>query len=242
MTAISAPLVLDRRPVRLAAFALAVVLLGYAGLVLYATATTTFAGLAGLDLDAYLAATRRWLASGTPYLANEVAGPFAYAPLTFLHPPLALLLFVPFLVLPAVLWWAIPVALTVVAIGSLRPAPWTWPLMAAGLCVPSFSAAFVVGNTDLWVCAFLAAGLRWGWPAVLIVAKPSLIPLAFVGAVDRAWWISAAVLGAVALAFGSLWLDWLHVVLNSPGSILYSLGAVPWLLFPVIARLGARTA
>src|SRR5215510_5930822 len=62
-----------------------------------------------VDITQYLNATRRWLDTGTPYLPQEVAAPFQFGTETFLHPPISLLLFAPFLVLPIALWWAIPI-------------------------------------------------------------------------------------------------------------------------------------
>lgn len=35
-----------------------------------------------------------------------------------------------------------------------------------------------------------------------------------------------------------LWLDWIRVVLNSPGDLTYSLANVPYLLAPVVAWTG----
>lgn len=199
----------------------------------------TFAPYWGVDLTKYLAATQRWLDSGSPYLPSEVAAPFDHFGVwTFLHPPIALLLFAPFLVLPAVLWWAIPLGLTAWAVGSMRPAPWTWPIIAAGLGWPRFQGALIVGNTDLWVLASVALGLCYGWPALLVAAKPSLAFFALAGIRRRSWWVGALVVAAACVPFGWLWPEWARVVMNSPGDLGYSLGSVPALLVPAVAWLG----
>lgn len=191
--------------------------------------------IVGLDIGHYLDATRRWLEMGTPYLANEVAGPFQIDPLTFLHPPVALLLFLPFLVLPTVLWWAFPIGIVAWCLYAWRPAPWTWPVMAALLALSRFHIPLVVGNTDLWVWAAIAAGLRFGWPSLLVVIKPSLLPFILIGARRRSWWIGAVGVGVACLLFGSLWADWLAVVQHAPKDLGYSIPNVPWLITPIIA-------
>lgn len=224
------------------------------------TAITNLVGIAngwlrdhrGLDFNQYVEGARRWVETGSPYLAPEVAAPFEFGAQTFLHPPIALLLFAPFLVLPAFLYWLIPIAGTAAIIAAWRPALWTWPVIALLLNWPRFGGAVVVGNSDLWVALFLAAGLRFGWPVLLLVLKPSLVPFAIVelaalvraDAVPTHRWakisLAAAVLVLAAVPFGTLWLDWLTVVRNSPADPLYSLGALPWLAVPAIAWAGRR--
>ena len=194
----------------------------------------------GLDIGHYLDGTRRWLETGSPYLPNEVAGPFEIDPLTFLHPPIALLLFLPFLVLPTVLFWLIPIGVVVWAVVDWRPADWTWPVMAALLAFSRFHIPLIVGNTDLWVWAAIALGLRLAWPALLIVIKPSLFPFMLIGIRHRSWWIGVAVVALFAIPFGSLWFDWVAVIRNAPKDVTYSLANVPWLIVPIIAW-AART-
>jgi hypothetical protein len=191
--------------------------------------------IVGLDIGHYLDATRRWLDTGTPYLPNEVAGPFQFGPLTFLHPPVALYLFLPFLFLPVALWWAIPLSVVVWSIWSWRPAAWSWPIMVGALVFTRFHVPLIVGNTDLWVWAGVAAGLRFGWPALVVVVKPSLAPLMFAGARRAEWWLGAALVAVACLPFGSLWLDWLAVLRNSPFGLAYSVASLPWLAVPIVA-------
>jgi len=190
------------------------------------------------DRGHYMDAARRFLQSGTPYLPAEVSERFDYSLLTFLHPPIALLLMVPFSFLPDFLWYAIPVGIVAVSVLRWRPVRTVWPLIGLALAWPRTPSMLVVGNTDLWVAAFVALGCRFGWPAVLMALKPSLFPLAFVGARRRTWWLAAALLAIAAIPFGSLWIDWFNVVRHSPGDLAYSLLALPLVLLPLIAWLG----
>jgi hypothetical protein len=207
---------------------------------------------AGWDFTHYVDAARRWLEAGSPYLASEISDRFQFTDLTFLHPPIALYLFAPFLVLPAILYWLIPIAGTGAVIALWRPARWTWPLMAFLLNWPRFVGAMVVGNTDLWVVFFIALGLRFGWPVLLLAIKPSIAPFALVelaalirvDAVPVRRWseiaLAAALLVLAAVPFGGLWLSWLSVIRNSPADPLYSIGALPWLIVPAVAWIGRR--
>lgn len=231
---------------------LAVVLSGLALWNLAAAARGGMSAFIGLDFDHYIAAARRWIEVGTPYLPHEVAGRFEFSDLTFLHPPIALALFTPFLVLPPILFWLLPVLGTTAIVATWQPARWTWPIMALQLNWPRLGGAVIVGNTDLWVAFFIAAGLRFGWPVLLLVVKPSIAPFAIVDFVAllradavpvRRWReiaAAAAILVLVAVPFGRLWLDWLAVVRHSPADPLYSIAAVPWLTIPVVAWMGRR--
>jgi hypothetical protein len=193
--------------------------------------------IVGLDIGHYLDATRRWIETGSPYLPSEVAGPFQIEPETFLHPPVAIYLLAPFLVLPVVLWWAIPIGIVAWCVASWRPADWTWPVIAALLALSRFMIPLIVGNTDLWVWAAIAAGLRFGWPALLVVIKPSLIPFMLIGIRRKPWWIAAAIILVASLPFGALWSDWISVVHNAPKDLGYSVPNVPWLAVPIVAWL-----
>jgi hypothetical protein len=207
-----------------------VLLFGAAAWLVWKTVVSAPPGYVALDLSHYLDGTRRWLESGSPYLADEVNAEFSYAPLTFLHPPVALFLFVPFLALPSGLWIGIPLVVIGWSIVSWRPARWAWPLVALAACSPSFRAAVVLGNSDLWVGAFVALGLRYSWPAALIAFKPSLLPFVAIGAGRRAWHVAIVVLAIAAIPFGSLWLDWIAVIDHSPATWSYSVLSLSWLL------------
>jgi hypothetical protein len=233
---------------------LSLVLLGTAGLVFRNALDTNMGAYVGLDFGHYVAATRRWLETGSPYLPLELAGPFQYSDLTFIHPPIALVLFAPFLVLPALLFWILPIAGTLAVILSWRPSRWTWPVMALLLNWPHFAGALIVGNSNLWACFFIAAGLRLGWPILFLAVKPSLAPFVLAGLPglfgrregrvtlvrDRARSaaiVTIAMIVAAAL-LGGLWVEWLIVLDNSPGDLSYSIAAVPWISVPIVAWLG----
>ena len=158
-----------------------------------------------------------------------------------LYPPVALYLFAPFVYLPRILWWAVPLAVLGWHAWTARPAWWSWPIIAGCLALVPTSAILVYGNTDLWSAAFLALACRYGWPAVLLVLKPSVLPLALLWARDRRWWAAAAVVGVLSLPFGSLWAEWVTIMLNVEGSLLRSANALPWLAVPLVAWL-ARVA
>lgn len=224
---------------RLALFALTSVLLLFAAVRVYATFTAPWwADLMGNDFRNYLHAIERWLATGSPYVPSEIAGPFQYTSQTFLHPPITFALFYPFLFLPWALWWSIPLCVAVYATLIWKPAPWTWPLMALPLVLYPIGAIIINGNTDLWMWAAFAAGLRWGWPAAFMVFKPSVAIFALVGITSKWWWVIVVGFGLYSLALIPWWIEWVKVVLNSPGSLLYSAGNVWMFLIPVIARIG----
>jgi hypothetical protein len=192
------------------------------------------------DRGHYMDASQRFLEIGTPYLPWEVAAPFDYTPLTFLHPPLAMWLMVPFLYLPALAWYIVPVALIIVVIAAWRPSPLALALV--GLCIlwPRTPAMLVAGNSDMWVAAFVALGLRFGWPGPWVLFKPSLGFLALAGFPRRSWWVGLGVVVVLSIPFGVLWYDWIRVVLNAPGGLLYSVLAIPGTIFPVFAWMGRR--
>jgi hypothetical protein len=219
------------------AFGLAVVFL-LCGAVLLSVSWRVNGMHAGEDLVHYLDGVRRWWATGNPYLPNEIARPFDYEVETFLHPPVSILFFAPWLVLPPILWWAIPIGITAGLVIAWRPAPWTWPLLAFGLAQPPLHEALIWGNSNLWLTAALALSLVGGPWAALFLIKPSLGMLAFVGIRRTSWWKTAAVIALLCVPFGLLWLDWAKVILNSPADATYSLRNLPWVLLPVVAWAG----
>ena len=107
------------------------------------------------------------------------------------------------------------------------------------LAWPRASGAFLYGNTDIWVMAAVAAGLRWGWPAVFVALKPSLAPLALVGIGHRSWWVGVFAFAMLVPATMALWWDYLVVLTNVRGlGSDYSWGSVPLLLVPVLLWAG----
>jgi hypothetical protein len=193
---------------------------------------------AGGDLGGYLDGARQYFATGSPYLPEHLAGPWTLQPHSFVHPPPALVLFVPFLVLPAVLWWALPLGLTAWAIARLRPARWTWPLLVLCLLWPRSIGSLLAGNSDIWATAIVALGAVFAWPFVFLVIKPTFAPIALLGIRRRTWWIALSVVAAVNVVGLPLWLEYLAVVRNSQLRLDYSLLNLPLVVLPAIAWLG----
>jgi hypothetical protein len=177
----------------------------------------------GLDWLGYRAGFERLLATGSPYAAFELAGPFVPEHLDFIHPPNALVLFAPFALLPQPLdfiaWDAIPLA--VLAYPLRRLAWWAWPFVAALTMTDSLQYPILNGNSSLWMCAAFSLGLRFGWPAGLIAMKPSLAPLALVAIHRPRPAIALAILPIVATL--PLLPDYLVVLRNANLGLSYSI-------------------
>jgi hypothetical protein len=219
-------------------------ILAWTSLAYGAWAASGLAGNLGLDFTLYLDTTRGMLAGEPLYPAVQLAGPYAVdVSGRVLYPPVTMLLFVPFTVLPALLWWVIPLTLTGAALWRLRPRPWAWPVMALLVSPPAITLSFVVwGNPLMWEVAFLSLGMCWGWPAALVLLKPTLAPFALVGIRTRGWWVAFALLAIVSVLMLPLWLDWVQVMLNARGpkaGLWYSLNNLPAMLIPVVAWLGS---
>ena len=197
----------------------------------------------GVDFVLYRDVAARWLAGGPYFEPYQLAGPYEIRAGDVLYPPVGLLLFVPFAVLPPALagplWWAIPLGATAWAIWTLQPRPIVWPLLALCIAWPTTLLKTWTGNPVIWCMAALALGTIWYWPSVLVLLKPSLAPFALFGANRRSWWLALAALVLVSLPFWSLWADWVASVVNSRGGgVLYSTLEIPMLLLPLVAWLG----
>jgi len=194
----------------------------------------------GQDLAIYVEAARRWLAGGGFYNAYQLAGPYQVAFGDILYPPPALVLFVPFTVIPAAFWWAIPVALVAASIWRLRPVPWALLLIVACLWWPDTIFRIILGNPVLWAVAFLALGATRPFFAPFAMLKITLAPAALINVRRRAWWAGFAVLVAVSLAFLPMWPDYVTVIknlrVNAP--LVYSLREVPLVAIPWLAWVG----
>jgi hypothetical protein len=194
------------------------------------------AGDLGIDYGFYRSVGQRFLETGTWYLPHQLAGPYDVALMVDnLYPPSAIALFVPAAILPGVLWLAVAIAVTGYAIHRFRPGPLAIAGMLLLLCWPRAHAAFLFGNTDMWGMAAVAAGLVWGWPAVLLLLKPTFAPLALLGVRHRSWWLALAGMAVFGLLTFPLWLDYLAAMTNVRASGDYSLGSLPLLMVPVVA-------
>jgi hypothetical protein len=201
-----------------------------------------FPEMVGHDHRLYMDATLQWLAGGPFYPEWQLTGTYTDNAWPILYPPQALFLFVPFTVLPAFLWYAIPILITAWVVVGFRPQTWTWPVMLGLFALwPMQWLSYVYGTPTMWLVAALAAGLRWGWPGALILVKPSLLPLALVGITRRGWWFTVAALFVGGVLFAGMTVDWVRSVMNLSGprsGVLYSLENLPMMLVPIVAWLG----
>ncbi len=195
-------------------------------------------GYGAIDYRLYMAATGEWLATGTFYPPEQLAAPYAVTFGAILYPPIALWLFVPFTLLPAALWWAIPLGVTAWVIWSHGPARIAWPIMALCLWEP-VQIHIISGNPGLWSMMFVALATRWPAFGPFAFVKASLGVFGLRGIRHRAWWVGLAVFCAMSLAVLPVWLDWVRVLVNSQGTggLFYSWQEAPMMLLPIIAWL-----
>jgi hypothetical protein len=194
----------------------------------------------GTDLRYYQFVAQRWLDTGVFYTDRQLTGPYEVQTLVDnLYPPHALYLFVPFLVLPDILWWVIPLGVIGYVVWWCRPVTWMWPILALIVVFPKTPGQILFGNTDMWVAAAIAGGVRWAWPAVLVTFKPSLAFFAIIGIRSRSWWIAAGVLVLASLPFVGLWADYPTAMTNSTAKFWYSFGNMPFFVLPIVAWLGS---
>lgn len=199
-------------------------------------------GNLGLDLNIYLDRSRDWIAGDGFYRARQLAGPYAIEHGDAMYPPHLLYLLVPMTVLPAFLWWVVPIAIIGVSLWRLQPGPLAWPFLAFALAWPKTWAIVLYGNPALWLTAAVAAGCVWHWPAVGALLKPTMAPLALVGARHSSWWIALGVAALLALPFGGMWLDYAAVLANARNEfgLFYLLGDLPLVAAPLAAAPGLR--
>lgn len=194
----------------------------------------------GLDYRIYMERTGSWLAGEGFYQPHQLAGPYTVTehPRPAFYPPVLLYLTVPFTLLPAFLWWAVPLSIIGYCLWRLRPPVWTWPLLALALVYPRTIMLLFYGNPSMWAFAALAAGLVWTFPAPWVLLKPTLGPFAFVGMTRRAWWVGAAAAVLLAVPFGTMWLDYAVTIGNARNDegLAYLLGEWPVAMALVAAR------
>lgn len=200
----------------------------------------------GTDYGFFVAQAQRFVEGGGFYGPRQLSGPYAVAiGVDNLYPSPALLLFLPFTLLPGPLWWAIPLVTISLVVLWFRPAPWAWPLIAFACWVPRTQSIVIWGNTTMWIAAFVGLGLRFAWPSLLVLLKPYFAPLALIGIHRRSWWVAAAVAAAVSPVQLPLWADYLTAWRNAGSSwpsVAYSPGDVLMLSIPLIAWLARASA
>ena len=222
----------------LAAVVAVVILLVQVPVLIDVARAPEFNGYGGIDYELYTQATERWMKGGHFYEPHQLAGPYVLGPGDVLYPPVALLLFAPFVFLPGFLWWAIPLATMAVVLVIQRPSIMVWPLLAACVGWQPVQIHVISGNPVIWSMAAVALGTIYKWPSVFALIKPSLFIFAFFGAWDRRWWYALIVFAGMCAAFAPMWADWVTAVLNSRGGGLsYSWQEAPLLLLPIIAWL-----
>jgi hypothetical protein len=195
------------------------------------------------DMEIYTRATERMLSGGSWYLERQLTGPYPLMSGDVLYPPVTALFFAPWIVLPFVLYLAIPIAVTAWVVYRWQPNPWAWVLMALCILWPFTLLKVGSGNPNVWVMMLVALGLRYRWPGALILLKPSFLPLALIGIRSRGWWVAAAALAVLSLPFLADTIRYPEVVLNvESAGLLYSMWDVPLVLIPVIAWVSREAA
>ena len=199
----------------------------------------------GTDYGFFVAQAQRWLSGGGFYEPHQLSGGYVVAVgVDNLYPPPALLLFLPFTLLPGPLWWAVPLGAIAWLVLSWRPAPWSWPILALLCLAPRTQSIVIWGNSTMWIAAFVALGLRFAWPSILVFLKPYFALFALVGIRRRAWWIAAAAFGAVNVLLLPVWFDYLAAWRNASSwpSLGYSPADFLMIAIPVVAWLARRQA
>lgn len=189
----------------------------------------------------YASVGQRWLDTGELYTARQLDGPYVVqANVDNLYPPTAIPFLVAAVYLPALLYYLIPLGATAALVGWWRPAAWTWPILAILLAWPRGLSNIIYGNSDIWIQAAVAGGLLVGWPALLILMKPSVIPFAVVGMRHRSFWIGLLLVAAASLVALDLWRQYAIAIGNADAEWWYSLEDTPPYFLPIVAWLGRR--
>ncbi len=226
----------------LAASLVGLIIVEYAVIVLL---PSTWNRVLAFDYWPYVDAASRWLHGGSFYLPYQLSGPYPVVEHEIMYPPSALFLLVPFTVLPAPLWWAIPTAVAGWFVASYRPSLLGWTGILACLAFPWTPMLWLAGNPVIWIVAGLAAAPRLGWPGAILALKPQFAPLALIGWRHRSFWIASVIVGAASLLLLPLWFDWLNALRNVSswpgGNLAYWVNNLPLLAIPLIAWL-ARTS
>jgi hypothetical protein len=197
----------------------------------------------GADLTYYANLARMLFTTGQWFPDKELHGPWLIlqsGPLDVLYPPAVAWIFAPFIWLPVGVLLAFVIGVNLWLIREWRSAPWTWPLMALCVLWPLTLLKGIGGTSSLFVMVALGLGLRYRWPSVFILLKPSLFPFALLGIRSKWWWVGLALLGLMSLPFLRETLLYPQVILDSrnPDGALYSLTDLPMMAIPIIAWLG----
>ncbi len=201
--------------------------------------SSTLRSQVGVDYRLYMDAATSWLNGGPFFQSYQLAGPYPISAGDVLYPPVALILFVPFTFLPALLWWMLPAVAVAWCLFRLRPTRLAWLWIAVCALWPTTPLKALTGNPVIWAVAAMALGVLYYWPSVIVLIKPSLFPFAFFGANRRAWLLAVGVFVLACLPFGSLWIEWIRSLVNSQGGgLAYSVLEAPMLALPIVAWAG----
>lgn len=201
----------------------------------------------GHDFRLYRDATANWLATGEFYPTLQLAGPYPVVSNEILYPPVALILFAPFTVLPSVFWVIIPTAFLAWMVYRSKPSPERWAVILLLMTLPilapvSWTVELAIdGNPIIWVAVIVGLATRFPFfgPFALLKPAPLLLPFAAIGIRSRSWWLGLAVLAGLSAVFLPMWFDFLTVVQNARGlGAIYAVSSVPILLIPLVARRG----
>jgi hypothetical protein len=207
----------------------------------------------GIDYRQYAAATERYLSGASFYQPWQLVGTYEISTdavtdintIPVLYPPTTLILLIPGMLLPAAVWWTVPIAFLTWHVWECKPRLAAWILIVLLLSYQNTIWLIASGNPVMWIAAAVAAGTRWHWPAVFALLKPTLAPFALIGIRHRSWWVAALALVVISLLFLSLWDDYITAVMNARdgrSGLLYSIGDVPLMLIPLVAWAGRRRA
>jgi hypothetical protein len=197
----------------------------------------------GMDYGFYVERTQSWLDGDGFYRDRQLHGPYDIENGDALYPPPIVLLMLPWVLgAPAALWWAIPIALAMLALRKLRPPLWAWAVLAAVLVYKRTLIAIVLGNPAIWAFAGILAGAAWGAPGVLALVKPILAPFALTGWRHRSFWIALAVVGSVSLLFLPMWPTYLQVLRDAHNTrdVWYVIGEVPTGIALAVVAVASR--
>lgn len=196
-------------------------------------------GAIDADRVYYAVVGQRWLETGELYTARQLEGPYVVMPnVDNLYPPTAIPFLVATVFLPALLYYLIPLGATAGLVAWWRPYAWTWPILALLLAWPRGISNIIYGNSDIWIQGAVAGGLLVGWPALLILMKPSVLPFAVAGARHRSFWVGLVVVALASLLVLDLWAQYVVAIGNADAEWYYSLEDTPPYFLPIVAWLG----
>ena len=195
----------------------------------------------GDDLRIYVEASQRLLSGGSWYESRQLDGPYPIQHGDVLYPPVFAWFVMPWYWLPG--WTYVALAVVVVAwhVIDVRPAPWTWPLIAFGALYPWTLQYAVFANPSFQMVLFFTLAIRWPWTGSFILVKPTLGPFALVRIRDWRWWAGLAVLVIASLPFLAATLAYPRVLLDSVGGgLAYNIHSIPLMAIPLVTWLGGR--